>query len=338
MTRSISLFLAGLLVGALLATGGFALVMRRGPADGGGQQAKVLKLAHALDPQHPVHLGMVHLKERLEEISGGAMTVEIYPSAVLGGETECIEQLQNGVLAMTKTSTGPMEAFIPEMQLFGLPYLFRDSDHFWAFADSETGRGLLHKGKERNMYGLCYYDAGSRNFYTKDRQIKTPDDLQGLKIRVMNSPMAIKMVEMMGGSPTPISWGELYSALAQGIVDGAENNPPSFYSNKHYETCKYFSLDGHVVLPDMLLISAPIWDELSPREQEWLQQAADESSVFQRELWAEKSTEALEAVKELGVEVYEPDKQPFMDKVAPMYDEHVGTPVGDLVEKIRAIR
>ncbi|MEO0510660.1 MAG: TRAP transporter substrate-binding protein [Verrucomicrobiota bacterium] len=337
MNRSLSLFFAGLLVGTLLATAGFSLILRQSGVQSAGPEVKVLKLAHTLDPQHPVHLGMVHMQERLEVISGGRMLIEIYPSAVLGGETECIEQLQNGVLAMTKTSTGPMEAFIPEMELFGLPYLFRDTDHFWKFADSESGRSLLHKGRDRQLYGLCYYDAGSRNFYTEERQIKTPDDLKGLKIRVMNSPMAIKMVEMMGGSPTPISWGELYSALAQGIVDGAENNPPSFYSNKHYETCKFFSLDEHVILPDMLLISVPIWDGLSQQQQAWLQQAAEESSVFQRELWALKNAEALEAVKKLGVEVYEPDKQPFMDKVAPMYDPYVGTAVGELVKQIRAL-
>jgi tripartite ATP-independent transporter DctP family solute receptor len=337
MSKPTSLFLAGILLGALLAAGGFALVLRNGSAVG-VHTGKVLKLAHGLDPAHPVHQGMLHMQKRVAEISGGALTMEVYSSGVLGGETECIEQLQNGVLAMTKTSTGAMESFVPEMQVFGLPYLFRDSDHFWKVADSDIGRDLLHKGVERNMYGLCYYDAGSRNFYTKNRQIKTPDDLKGLKIRVMNSPMAITMVEMMGASPTPISWGELYSALTQGIVDGAENNPPSFFSNKHYEACKFFSLDGHVVLPDMLLISAPIWEELSPQEQAWLQQAADESSRFQRELWATKSREALEAVKELGVEVYEPDKTPFMEKVAPMYDAYEGTEIGALVQQIRAFK
>jgi tripartite ATP-independent transporter DctP family solute receptor len=337
MRRSYSLFFSGLLVGTLIAAVGFAWILRHGPVGVSGPEVEVLKLAHALDPQHPVHKGMVHMKERLEAISGGRMSIEIYPSAVLGGETECIEQLQNGVLAMTKTSTGPMEAFIPEMKLFGLPYLFRNSEHFWTFADSETGRSLLHKGRARQLYGLCYYDAGSRNFYTKERQIKSPDDLAGLKIRVMNSPMAIKMVEMMGGSPTPISWGELYSALAQGIVDGAENNPPSFYSNKHFETCKFLSMDEHVVLPDMLLVSVPIWDSLSAQQQAWVQQAANESSVFQRQLWAEESDKALEAVKALGVEVYYPDKQPFMDIVAPMYEPFEGTLVGELVEKIRSL-
>jgi TRAP-type C4-dicarboxylate transport system substrate-binding protein len=142
----------------------------------------------------------------------------------------------------------------------------------------------------------------------------------------------------MGASPTPISWGELYSALAQGIVDGAENNPPSFYSNKHYEVCKFYSLDEHVMLPDVLLISTPIWEMLSKQEQAWLQRAADESSVFQRELWAIKTEEDLEAVRKLGVEVFHPDKQPFMERVAPMYDAYVGTPIGALVEQIREIK
>jgi tripartite ATP-independent transporter DctP family solute receptor len=337
MGKSVSIFMAGAILGALLSTIGFAILLRNAP-EVGSRQARVLKLAHSLDPSHPVHLGMLHMKERLEAVSGGAMTIEIYPSSVLGGEVECIEQLQNGVLAMTKTSTGPMEGFVEEMQVFGLPYLFRDSNHFWKFADSKLGKELLHKGAERNMYGLCYYDAGSRNFYTKSRQIKTPDDLKGLKIRVMNSPMAIKMVEMMGASPTPISWGELYSALAQGIVDGAENNLPSFYSNKHYEPCKYFCLDGHVVLPDMLLVSTPIWQELSEQERKWLQQAADESSQFQRKLWATQSDEALAAIKKMGTEVCDPDKQPFMDKVAPMYIPYEGTAIGELVKQIRDIQ
>jgi len=335
MSRSLSIFLAGLLLGGLVATGGFSLVLRQQASGTPGKQVRLLKLAHSLDTSHPVHLGMVQMQKRLEELSGGTMNIEIYPGAVLGGETECMEQLQNGVLAMTKTSTGPMEAFVPEIKVFGLPYLFRDAAHFWKFADGPDGKELLHKGADRTMYGLCYYAAGTRNFYTNVRQIRTPDDLKGLKIRVMNSPMAIKMVELLGASPTPISWGELYSALAQGIVDGAENNPPSFYSNKHYETCKYFSLDAHVMLPDMLLINTRIWKSLSPQEQEWLQQAADESSQFQRDLWATKTVEALEAVKKLGVEVYQPDMKPFMDKVAPMYDEYKGTPIGELVNHIR---
>jgi tripartite ATP-independent transporter DctP family solute receptor len=337
VSKSASIFLAGLVLGAVLAAGGFALVLRSGPVAGASQQ-RVLKLGHGLEPSHPVHQGMLHLKERLEALSGGTMTLEIYPSSVLGGETECLEQLQNGVLAMTKASSGPLEAFVVEMQVFGLPYLFRDAAHFWQVADSELGRDLLHKGVARNMYGLCYYDAGSRNFYTRVRQIRTPEDLKGLKIRVMNSPMAIKMVEMMGASATPITWGELYSALAQGIVDGAENNPPSFLSNRHYEICKWFSQDAHTRLPDVLLINTAIWQRLTAQQQAWLQQAADESSRFQRELWARKSDEALAEMKRLGVDVFAPDMTPFMQKVEPMYRDYEQTPVGELAARIRAFK
>ncbi len=337
MSRSVSIFIAGAVLGALLSVLGFAWVLS-GYEGSKGDDVEVLKLAHSLDTSHPVHKGIVYMKTRLESISGGEMTIEIYPSSVLGGETEVLEQVQNGVVAMTKISTGAMESFVPEMRVFGMPYLFENADHFWRFAGSDLGKEMLHRGKERNMYGLCYYDAGSRSFYTKTRQIESPDDLRGLKIRVQNSPMMINLVQTLGASPTPISWGELYSALAQGIVDGAENNPPSFYSNKHYETCRYFSLDEHVRLPDLLLISTPVWEELSPQQQAWLQQAADESSQFQRELWATETQRALAEVKELGVEVDYPDKQPFMDKVAPIYQQFDGTAVGELAQQIREFR
>lgn len=330
------MFIAGVLLGGLFAVLGFAWVLRG--YETGGKNVQVLKLAHTLDSSHPVHKGIVHMKERLEGLSGGSMSIEIYPSSVLGGETEVLEQVQNGVLAMTKTSTGVMESFAPEMKVFGLPYLFEDADHFWSFAGSGLGSELLVSGADRNLYGLCYYDAGSRSFYNKLRPIKTPDDLSGMKIRVQNSPMMINMVKTLGASPTPISWGELYSALAQGIVDGAENNPPSFYTNKHYETCEFFSLDEHVRLPDLLLINTQIWESLDPQQQAWLQQAANESSEFQRELWAADCQKAIQEVEALGVEVFYPEKQPFMDKVAPIYEQFSGTPLGELAVKIREFR
>lgn len=342
MGKLASVFIAGMMVGALLAVVGVSVFMRAGGRGSGvddtGRNRLVLKLAHSLDTAHPVHAAMERMRDRLTELSGGQMAIEIYPGGVLGGETECLEQLQNGVLAMTKTSSAPMEGFIEEMQVFGLPYVFRDADHFWKVADGPIGRDLLRKGRARNLLGLCYYDAGSRNFYTRKRQIKTPDDLKGLKIRVQNSPVAMKMVQTLGGAPTPIAWGELYSALSQGTVDGAENNPPSFVSNKHYETCKFFSLDGHTRVPDILLISTPIWDGLSVREQGWLQAAADESSAFQRELWNERTAEHLAEAERLGVEVYQPDVNLFIEKVRPMFRDYDGTVVGALVDQIRAVR
>ncbi len=288
MKKSSSFFISGLLLGLLVATFGFSLLLRGEKQGDGGQREMVLKLGHGLDTAHPVHVAMEFMKERLEEISGGAVTMDIYPGSVLGPEIQCIEQLQNGSLAMTKTYSAAMENFIPTMVVFGLPYIFRDADHFWNVLDGDLGKQLLQQGESKFLRGLCYYDSGSRNFYTKETPIRTPADLKGLKIRVQNSKTAIDMVKAMGASPTPIAWGELYSALAQGTVDGAENNLPSFTSNKHYEVCKHFSLDAHTRVPDLLLMSSKVWNKLDPQMQAWVQQAADESSTFQRKLWKKK--------------------------------------------------
>ena len=328
------MFVGGILVGALLAAAGFSLYLKGQKATRGGQSQVVLKLGHGLDTGHPVHKAMEFMKGRLEALSGGSVTIDIYPSSVLGSETQCIEQLQNGSLAMTKTSAAAMENFIPAMAVYGLPYVFRDADHYWAVLNGEVGQGLLRQGEGKFLRGLCYYDGGSRNFYTKDKPIKTPDDLKGLKIRVMNSKTAIDMVKAMGGAPTPIAWGELYSALAQGTVDGAENNLPSFTSNKHYEICKHFTLDGHTRIPDMLLMSSRVWEKLDPQEQGWVQQAATESVDFQRQLWQEKTIEALEQAKAEGVTIYEVDTAAFAEKVAPMLAEVESAEVRALLKQI----
>jgi len=338
MTKYMSYFISGLLIGALLASAGFSLFLRGQKSSTGTQQQMVLKLGHALDTQHPVHVAMEFMKKRLEELSSGTVTIDIHPSAVLGSETQCIEQLQNGSLAMTKTSAAAIENFIPVMSVFSLPYIFRNSDHYWNVLNGEIGRSMLEQGESKFLRGLCYYDGGSRNFYTKATPVRTPADLKGLKIRVMNSKTAVDMVKAMGASPTPIAWGELYSALAQGTVDGAENNPPSFTSNKHYEVCKHFSLDGHSRIPDMLIMSSRAWKKLDPQVQAWVQQAADESSEFQRKLWAKESVAALEKAKEEGVTVYEVDTAAFAAKVAPMLAEIENPEVRKLLKQISEVK
>jgi tripartite ATP-independent transporter DctP family solute receptor len=239
---------------------------------------------------------------------------------------------------MTKTSTASLENFLAEMAVFGLPYLFRDATHYWDVLTSDIGRELLEAMQVKDLRGLCYYDSGSRNFYTKDKPILTPDDLKGLKIRVMNSRTAMDMVKALGAAPTPIAWGELYTALAQGAVDGAENNPPSFTTNKHYEICRHFSKDGHTMIPDVLIISTKVWQGLDPQVQKWVQQAADESSVFQRKLWKEKTIQSLEEAKADGVTIYEVDKSLFAEKVKPMYDAIENEKIKDLVARMRAIK
>ncbi|MEX0274507.1 MAG: TRAP transporter substrate-binding protein [Flavobacteriaceae bacterium] len=297
---------------------------------------KVLKLAHGLDVNHSVHKAMVQMGTDLERLSNGKMTVEIYPSQQLGTERECLELLQIGSLDMTKVSVGVMENFAPKMKVLGLPFLFRDKAHVFTTLDGPIGQQLLDEGKQYWLKGLAYYDAGSRSFYTKQRPVKAPKDLEGMKIRVMESVTAMEMVRSLGGSPTPISWGELYTSLQQGVVDGAENNPPSFYLSRHYEVCKYYVLDEHTALPDVLVMGTHAWEGLSEQERQWLQQAVTNSVTYQRELWAQSEKEALEAVIAAGVEVITPDKAPFMEKVEGLYESYREDPeFFQLIQDIR---
>lgn len=301
---------------------------------------KVLKLAHNLDTTTSVHKAMVHLAERLHELSDGSMRVDIYPSGQLGQEREYIELLQIGSLAMTKVSASPMEGFVPEMRIFSIPYVFRDEEHLWRFLRSDLGKAMLAKGDAKRLRGIGYYDAGSRSFYSQcgtNRPIREPKDLSGLKIRVQESQTSVRMIQALGGSATPISWGELYTALQQGVVDAAENNPPSFYQSKHFEVCKVFTLDEHTAVPDVMLISSYVWNTLDAQQQAWLQQAMDESVDHQRELWAQDTKFALEAVAAAGVEIVYPDKSLFQAQVQEMHESYRGEPIYDLIQAIRAM-
>jgi len=308
-------------------------------ACGNQQQGKVLKLAHGLDPSHPVHKAMVHMADQCKEISGGELSIEIYPSGQLGSEQQCVELLQIGSLAITKVSAAVMESFTEDFKVLGLPYVFRSKEHSFKVLDGEIGDELLLSTEPFWIRGLCFFDAGSRSFYTIDTPIKHPDDLKGLKIRVMKSITAMEMVKAQGGSPTPISWGELYTALQSGVVDGAENNPPSFYTSHHYEVCKYYSLNEHTMVPDVLIISQKVWEKLSDQEKKWLQQAADEAVPVQRKLWAESEKESLEIVEAAGVTIIHPDKEPFSDKVAELLESYrENERLYDLITRIKEVK
>lgn len=297
---------------------------------------KVLKLAHGLDVNHPVHKGMVYFQEQLEKKSGGKLKIEIYPSGQLGAERQCLELLQIGSLDMTKVSSAVMEGFAPNYRVLGLPYIFRDKKHVYNVLDGEIGEGLLQEGSKYWLHGLCFYDAGARSFYTIDKPILHPDDLLGMKIRVMKSNTAVDMVSAFGGAPTPISWGELYTSLQQNVVDGAENNPPSFHTSHHFEVCGHYALDEHTAVPDVLLISTYTWDKLTDQEKIWLKEAAGESVVVQRKLWAESEKEAFEVLKKAGVKIYYPDKEPFVKKVEKLYKKYEqDKDLGELINRIR---
>ncbi|EPR67103.1 TRAP transporter substrate-binding protein [Cyclobacterium qasimii] len=281
---------------------------------------RILKLGHGLDTSHPVHAAMLYLAEKAEEKSDGKMIVQVYPNQQLGTERELVELLQIGSLAMTKVSTAAMEGFAPEIKILGQPYLFRDDEQQAKVLEGPIGKQLLAAGEKYWLKGLCFYDGGKRSFYTKDKPVMVPSDIEGLKIRVMESPTAVNMVQSFGGSPTPVSFGELYTALQQGIVDGAENNPPSFVTSRHYEVCKYYSLNEHTAIPDMMIVSTKVWDLLSEEERKWLQDAADESAVYQYKLWEESVAESMKILEEAGVEVLYPDKEPFRKEAEKVYE------------------
>lgn len=316
----------------------FSLLVTIMPGCGRQDDGRVLKLAHGLDVTHPVHLAMEHLADRVAELSDGRMRVEIHPSGQLGEERELIEMLQIGSLAMTKVSASPLESFVPGMTVFSIPYVFRDRQHLWRVLDGELGRQLLDAGMPYYLRGLCYYDAGPRSFYTVGTAVRTPEDLRGLKIRVQKSITSAHMVQVLGASATPIDWGELYSALQQGVVDGAENNLPSFFLSRHYEVSRYYTQDEHTWVPDVLLISTHVWEDLSAEERRWLEEAVASSVIEQRRLWLAASDSALAQVRASGVEIISPDKNTFRRTAQPMIESYRETPVYDLLTAIERLR
>ena len=285
--------------------------------------AKVVYLGHTLPQAHPVHKGIVAFKKALEKKSNKTLIVKIFPDGQLGSEREVLELLQIGSLAATKVSAATLSNFVPEYHLLGIPYLFRNKEHQFDVLEGEIGKSILQKGSKFWLRGLCYYDAGSRSFYTSKKAIRTPEDLEGLKIRVMNNQMAINMVNSMGGSATPMSYSELYTAIQQGVVDGAENNPPSFVSSNHYEISKYYTLDEHSSVPDVLLMGTKFWDKLSEQEKIWVQEAADESAQSQKMFWNESVEESMAVAKKAGVEIIIPDKSLFAKKSKSVVEDFI---------------
>jgi tripartite ATP-independent transporter DctP family solute receptor len=298
---------------------------------------KVAYLAHSLPVSHPVHKGMEVFAKALDEKSGGKLTAKIFPDGQLGSEREVLELLQIGSVAMTKVSAAAMANFAPEYKVMGVPYLFRDKEHLFNVLEGEVGERILEAGTDYWLRGLCYYDAGSRSFYTKEKPIRTPEDLKGLKIRVMNHEMSVDMVNAMGGSATPMAYGELYTALQQGVVDGAENNPPSLVTSRHYEVCKYYSIDAHSSIPDVLIVGTKYWNRLSEEEQVWMKEAAKVSAMAQKQFWKVNVEECMEILKAADVEIIYPDKALFTNKTKSVLEKFSRDPeMKKLAEEILA--
>jgi len=277
----------------------------------------------------------MYFADLVRENSGGNLEVKVYPNSQLGSEREVLELVQIGSVGMTKVSAGTMANFSPKYKVLGIPYVFQDEAHAWRVLEGDIGREILESGQEYYLHGLVFYDAGSRSFYTKNKPIRTAEDVQGMKLRVMNDQMAIEMVNMMGGSATPMSFGELYTALQQGVVDGAENNAPSVVSSNHYEVCKYYCLDRHTLLPDVLVIGMSVWNSLDEEEKSWVTDAAEQSLDVQKRLWEEAVEKDMKFLREQGMEIIEPDAESFREATQPMKDRLRQDPVmGDLLARI----
>ncbi|MGI9275477.1 MAG: TRAP transporter substrate-binding protein [Endozoicomonas sp.] len=298
--------------------------------------SKTLKLAHNHNRSHPVHTAMKYMGERVRELSGGALRIRIYSGGVLGPQRENIEQLQLGALDMAKTSASELESFDPVYRVFSFPYLFRDQRHLHGVVRGKLGRSILEGSSSRGFRGLTFYESGARHFYAK-KVIHSASDLQGLKVRVQPSRTLLQMVQQMGGLPSPINYGELYTALQQGVVDAAENNLTSFVVSRHGEAARFFSWSGHTMIPDVLMVSTESWKALSAEQQVILQQAATESSGEMVKLWDEAQRKNLELAKKSGITFVEPDRDSFVKAVQPMYRQlqKDNPKLYSLVERIR---
>ena len=279
-----------------------------------------LKLAHNLERSHVVHRAFEAMAKDVKTLSNGTMTIRIYPSSQMGNARETMELLQNGALDMTKGSASDLESFDNIYAIYNLPFLFHDQTHFNTVVFGDIGKEIMASTKERGFFALSAYVAGTRSFYAK-KPITKPDDLKGLKIRVQPSPTTIKMIELMGGSPTPVSFGEVYTAMQQGVVDGAENNVPSWVQTRHIEIAKVFSEDEHASIPDFLVIATKTWDALTPAQQQILATAASNSQVYQQKLWDEIDAQTRAQAKAMGGEIIKVDKAPFRAAVQPLFDD-----------------
>ncbi len=305
---------------------------------------KTIRLGHVLNQQHPVHLGMKFMAEDLQNRSGGSLKIEIYPDEQLGTERELTELIQIGSVGMTKVSAAQLESFSPVMAVYSLPFLFRDRAHFWKVAESEVGEELLDASLPFRLKGITYYDAGARSFYLSkriNREIRSPKDLEGLTIRVQQSKTAIRLIEVLGAKPVPIPFGELYTALDTGAVDGAENNPPSLFTTRQYEVASSYSLNEHTLVPDVLVMSRDAWERLTAQEQIWVKESAVASSRFQRELWQKTELENIAEMEKNGLKIVrDVNKTAFREKAQEIYnDDQFRKPaIQDLIRRIQAVQ
>ncbi|KGQ69529.1 hypothetical protein OA57_10965 [Chelonobacter oris] len=298
--------------------------------------ATTLKLAHDLDRNHSVSKAFNYFAKEVENLSNGDIKVRIYGNGQMGNARETMELLLAGGLDLTKGSSN-LEAFDDIYSIFSLPYLFRDKAHHDAVVYGDIGRKIMESSKSGGFFALSAYDTGTRSFYT-NKPIHKPEDLKGLKIRVQPSPTSIKMVELMGGSPTPVAFNEIYTALQQGIIDGAENNIPTWVNTRHIELTKTYSENEHTSVPDFLVISTKTWNKLTAEQQAIVLNSARNSEQWHSKVWSEEMSSAREQASSLGGVIVASDKSEFRKVVQPIYDEYrKNSKYSDLLDEIENI-
>ena len=298
-------------------------------ADSTGYSAEnplVLTLAHGLSETHTVHIAMTQFADEVAEKTDGRIQVKIFPNGQLGSENENLEQLQAGVIAMTKVSAPGLATYNDAFNTFGLPYIFNDTDDFYHVMDSQEMQDFFLSTGDDGFVTLTYYTSGARSFYTKDRAIRTPADLKGLKIRVQDMKSQTDMMSYLGGIPVAMSYGDVYTSLQTGIIDGTENNETALTTGKHGEVCKVYSVDQHAMIPDVLIMSEKVWETISPEDQEIILEAAHDSTDAHKVMWDTAVEEAVkEAQETMGVEfVYDVDKEAFREATQPMIEAYEG--------------
>jgi tripartite ATP-independent transporter DctP family solute receptor len=315
-----------------------------GLADVGPAMAQTKLVLKATDV-HPLGYPTVEAVERmgkkLEAATNGRLSIQMFPSMQLGGEKEMIEQAQLGALQIARISVGPMGTLVPEMNVFNLPFVFRDAKHMESVIDGAIGDEILKKLSDHptaNLIGLCWMNSGTRNVYNSKRPITTPEDLKGLKIRMMGNPLFVDTMNSLGGSGVAMGFDQLINAMQTGVVDGAENNEPSFTSGQHYRYAKFYSNTGHLMIPELLVFSKRTWQTLSKEDQDLIMKFAKEAQQEQRKLWYEREAEALKQMKEAGVQINDvKDKKAFQDLVRPVWDKY-GAQHKALIERIQLVK
>lgn len=321
MKKIASMLAVGLTVAML---GGCVNAGASSSAEATAENPMVLTLAHGLSETHTVHIAMTEFADKVEERTDGRIQVRILPNGQLGSENENMEQLMAGVISMTKVSAPGLATYNESYHTFGLPYIFDDTQDFYHVMDSEPMQEFFLSSADDGFVTITYYTSGARSFYTVNKPIRTPADLKGLKIRVQDMKSQTDMLNALGGIPVAMAYGDVYTSLQTGIIDGTENNETALTTGKHGEICKVFSTDEHAMIPDVLVMSAKTWAAISPEDQEIILEAAHESTESHKIAWDAAIDEAIEeASTQMGVEfVNDVDKEAFREATSGMVDEY----------------